>query len=86
MAQDNRNKATQGQNQRTPQDNPPDESIRRGRSQDDRDSAPVRGRSAGKRDPEDVEDLADSDDLDEMDDRDDDLRAEGGTNRRNNIS
>ena len=87
MARDNRNKATQGQDQRTPQDTPQDESVRRGRNPGERDSPPAQGGSAGKRDPEDVEDLSDSDDLDDMDaDRDDDIRADGGANRRHNIS
>ena len=84
MAQDNRNKATQGQNQRTQQDSPQDDNIRRGRTADDRDSQQGQRGSAGNRDPEDVEDLGDADELD--DDRDDDLRAEGGTNRRKNMS
>jgi hypothetical protein len=87
MAQDNRNKATQGQNQSNRQDTPQDENLRRGRTADDRDSQPARGGSAGKRDPEDVEDVDETDDMDEVDeDRDDDMRAEGGANRRKNIS
>ena len=84
MAQDNRNKATQGQNQRSRSDNPQDENLRRGRTADERDSQPADSGSAGKRDPEDVEDVDEMDEMDE--DRDDDIRAEGGTNRRKNIS
>ena len=87
MAQDNRNKATQGQNQRSRSDNPQDENLRRGRAADERDSQPAHSGSAGKRDPEDVEAVDEMDEMDEMDeDRDDDMRAEGGANRRKNIS
>ena len=84
MAQGNRNKATQGQDQRSGQDTPQDDNLRRGRTADDRESQQGQGGSAGKRDPEDVEDVDESDEMD--DDRDDDMRVEGAANRRKDIS
>jgi hypothetical protein len=80
MAQDNRNRDQQRQDQGRRQDNSQDELTRQGRSADDRDAASSQGGPAGSQ--------RDADDLDdEMDeDRDDDDRPEGGTNRRKNIS
>ena len=83
MAQDNRNKDQQRPDQGGKQDNMQDERTRQSRNADERDSQPADGASAGrKRDTDEVDDEAD-----EMDeDRDDDMRVEGGQNRRKNIS
>lgn len=85
MAEDNRNRDQQGQDQGRRQDNLQDEPTRQGRSADDREAPQGQGGSAGS--PREVDDLGDADEMDE--DRDDDTRSpgEGGaTNRRKNIS
>ena len=83
MAQDNRNKDQQRPDQGEKQDTMPDDRTRQSRSADERDSQPADGASAGRK--RDIDEL--DDEADEMDeDRDDDMRGEGGQNRRKNIS